>query len=57
MSVFLYALRGDTRPGYISGGGGGGGGGGRRGLRVSVESFVGLGVLLALGFSQVLRMF
>ena len=22
MSVFLYALRGDTRPGYISGGGG-----------------------------------
>ena len=26
MSVFLYALRGDTRPGYISGGGGGGGG-------------------------------
>ena len=23
MSVFLYALRGDTRPGYISGGGGG----------------------------------
>ena len=29
MSVFLYALRGDTRPGYISGGGWGGGGGGR----------------------------
>ena len=26
MSVFLYALRGDTRPGYISGGGGAGGG-------------------------------
>ena len=25
MSVFLYALRGDTRPGYISGGGGGAG--------------------------------
>ena len=23
MSVFLYALRGDTRPGYISRGGGG----------------------------------
>ena len=26
MSVFLYALRGDTRPGYISQGGGRGGG-------------------------------
>ena len=30
MSVFLYALRGDTRPGYISRGGGGGGRGGGR---------------------------
>ena len=36
MSVFLYALRGDKRPGYISGGGGGEGGvrgrGGGRGV-------------------------
>ena len=31
MSVFLYALRGDTRPGYISRGGGRGGGEGGEG--------------------------
>ena len=35
MSVFLYALRGDTRPGYISRGGGGEGGRGRRAGGVS----------------------
>ena len=37
MSVFLYALRGDTRPGYISEGGGGGGRGG--GLNAEKQTF------------------
>ena len=40
MSVFLYALRGDTRPGYISGGGEGGGGAGSLLFR---EGFAGMG--------------